>query len=68
MSAGHSLRRQNYSFVTLAPPTMHSSSTNSSTTHTRSAMHRMRVVIAVATAVALDFATFASISMLITGR
>jgi hypothetical protein len=63
MSAGHSLRRQNYSFVTLTPPITHSSST-----HTPTAMHRMRVVIAVATAVALDFVTFASISMLITGR
>jgi hypothetical protein len=68
MSAGHSLRRQNYSFVTLAPPTMRVSTTDSSTTHTRSAIHRMRIVIAVAAAVALDFATFASISMLITGR
>ena len=63
MSAGHSLRRQNYSFVGFTPPTAHSSST-----HTPGTMHRMRVVIAIATAVALDFATFASISMLITGR
>ena len=63
MSAGHSLRRQNYSFVSLTAPT-----TDSTGTHTTSTMHRMRVVIAVATAVALDFATFASISMLITGR
>ena len=63
MSAGHSLRRQNYSFVSLVPPITHSSSTS-----TPSAIHRMRVVIAVATAIALDFATFASISMLITGR
>lgn len=57
MSAGHSLRRQNYSFVTVTPPTA----------HTESAMHHMRVVAAVVTAVALTLATFASISMLITG-
>lgn len=57
MSAGHSLRRQNYSFVTITPPT----------THTTSEMHRMRVVLAVVTAVGLTLATFASISMLITG-
>ena len=63
VSAGHSLRRQNYSFVTLAQPAM-----PSSPAHTSGAMHKMRVVIAVATACALDFATFASISMLITGN
>lgn len=63
VSAGHSLRRQNYSFVTLVPPV-----TQSPTSQASGAMHKMRVVIAVATAVALDFATFASISMLITGR
>ena len=58
MSAGHSLRRQNYSFVTVTP----------ASSHTSSAMHLMRVVVAVVTAAALDIATFASISMLITGR
>jgi hypothetical protein len=63
MSAGHSLRRQNYSFMSFAPPI-----TDSSSTHIPSVMHRMRIVIAVATAIALDLATFASISMLITGR
>jgi hypothetical protein len=59
MSAGHSLRRQNYSFVTIAPVVPHSASP---------AMHFMRVVVAVVTAVALDLATFATISTLITGR
>jgi len=58
MSAGQSLRRQNYSFVTVTPPTAHASS----------AMHLMRVVVAVVTAATLDIASFASISMLITGR
>ena len=60
MSAGHSLRRQNYSFVHVTPPTPHTTSP--------SELHRMRIVLAVITAVALNFATVASISMLITGR
>jgi hypothetical protein len=60
MSAGHSLRRQNYSFVQITPPTPH--------TTTPSELHRMRIVVAVLTAIALNFATVASISMLITGR
>ncbi len=60
MSAGHSLRRQNYSFVTIAP---------AAASHGTSwAMHSMRVVVAVVGAVALDLATFATISMLVTGR
>jgi hypothetical protein len=60
MSAGHSLRRQNYSFVTITPPVAsHSASP---------AMHLMRVAVAVASAVALELATFATISMLVTGR
>jgi len=60
MSAGHSLRRQNYSFVTITPPVAsHGAS---------SAMHLMRVAVAVASAVALELATFATISMLVTGR
>jgi hypothetical protein len=58
MSAGHSLRRQNYSFVAITPPVVSISP----------AMHGMRVVVAVVTAVVLDLATFASISTLITGR
>lgn len=60
MSAGHSLRRQNYSFVTIpTPAASHSGST---------AVKLMRVVVAVVSAVALDLATVATISMLMTGR
>ena len=58
VSAGHSLRRQNYSFVTVTPPTP----------HTSIATHLMRVVVALVTAAALSIATFASISLLIAGR
>jgi len=59
VSAGQSLRRQNYSFVTITPPAV---------SHRISpAMHFMRIVAAVVSAVALDLATFATISMLITG-
>ena len=59
VSAGHSLRRQNYSFPgTITPPT----------THTPSPTHFTRVVAAVITAAALNLATVASISMLIAGR
>jgi hypothetical protein len=59
VSAGHSLRRQNYSFpVTITPPT----------THTPSQTHFTRIVAAVITAAALNIATIASISMLIAGR
>src|SRR6266545_2434598 len=60
MSAGHSLRRQNYSFVTLTPPM--------ASDDVSPAMHFKRIVIAVATAVALTIVTFATISTLITGR
>lgn len=56
MSAGQSLRRQNYSFpVTVTPPT----------THAPGATHFMRVAFAVATAAALNIAIVASVSMLI---
>lgn len=58
VSAGHSLRRQNYSFVTITPPVA----------STSPVMHGMRVVVAIVTAVVLDLATFATISTLITGR
>jgi hypothetical protein len=59
MSAGHSLRRQNYSFpVTITPPTTRASGPT----------HFMRVAVAVATAAALNIALVASVSMLITGR
>ena len=60
VSAGHSLRRQNYSFVQGTPPNPHMASA--------SEMHFLRVVLAVVIALALNFATVASISMLITGR
>ncbi len=60
MSAGHSLRRQNYSFVTITPTV--------ATHGTSWAMHFTRVVVAIVSAVALDVAIFATISMLITGR
>lgn len=60
MSAGHSLRRQNYAFVTITPPlASHGASP---------AMHLMRVALAVVSAIALDIATFATLSMLIAGR
>jgi hypothetical protein len=58
MSAGHSLRRQNYSFVTVSQPAVHATP----------AMHVMRVVLVIVGAVALDIATFATLTMLITGR
>ena len=59
MSAGHSLRRQNYSFVAMPTPVV---------THGSPAMKLMRIVVAVVSAFALDLATFATISMLMTGR
>lgn len=57
VSAGHSLRRQNYNFVTITPPTAHTSST----------MHFPRFVVAIVSAAALELATVATIVMLITG-
>ena len=54
MSAGHSLRRQNYSFVTITPPD----------THYEASEHFTRVYIAVVTAIVLTFGTFATIAML----
>jgi hypothetical protein len=54
VSAGHSLRRQNYSFVTITPAVVPDT-----------AMHAKRVIIAIMTAVALDLATFATIATLI---
>jgi hypothetical protein len=54
MSAGHSLRRQNYSFVAITPPVV-----------ANTEMHVKRVIMAVITAVALDLATFATIASLI---
>jgi hypothetical protein len=60
MSAGHSLRRQNYAFVTITPPI--------SSEHATPAMHVMRIVLAVVTAIALELATLAILAMLIAGR
>lgn len=57
MSAGHSLRRQNYNFVTITPPA----------THTSSAVHFPRFVVAIVSAAALELATVATLLMLITG-
>ena len=54
MSAGHSLRRQNYSFVAATQPVA-----------ANTELHLKRVIMAVVTAVALDLATFAAISSLI---
>jgi hypothetical protein len=55
MSAGHSLRRQNYSFVAITPPVAAANTE----------MHPKRVVMAVITALVLDLATFATIASLI---
>ena len=57
MSAGHSLRRQNYSFVTIPPPAK----------HTSGSMHVMRFVVAFVSAGALALATFATVTMFIAG-
>lgn len=54
MSAGHSMRRQNYSFVTMTPPD----------THTTPSDHFMRVFLGVVAAIALTFVTFATIAIL----
>ena len=54
MSSGHSLRRQNYSFVAMTEPVA-----------VNTELHLKRVIMAVVTAVALDLATFASSAALI---
>jgi hypothetical protein len=58
MSAGHSLRRQNYSFVAVTPPIMNTSSST----------HFPRVIVAIVSAAALELATLATLMVLITGR
>lgn len=58
MSAGHSMRRQNYNFVTITPPDAHSAETD----------QHVRVFVAVVTAIALTLATFATVAMLAAGR
>ena len=55
MSAGHSLRRQNYSFVAITPPVAAANTE----------MHPKRVIMAVITALVLDLATFATIASFI---
>lgn len=58
MSAGHSMRRQNYSFVTLTP----------TESHTTPSDHFMRVFVAVLTAIALTFVTFTTLVLFAAGR
>jgi hypothetical protein len=58
MSAGHSMRRQNYSFVTINPPD----------TQYEASEHFTRVYVAVVTAIVLTFGTFATIAMLAAAR
>jgi hypothetical protein len=58
MSAGHSMRRQNYRFVTVTPPD----------THDQASEHFTRVYVAVVTAIVLTFGTLATIAMLAAGR
>jgi len=65
MSAGQSLRRQNYTFMTITPPVPSHSASHLSASHP---MRFMRIVVAVVGAIALELATFATVSMLITGR
>jgi hypothetical protein len=56
------MRRQNYTFMAgITPPVV----SHSSSTH---AIHFTRVVFAVVAAIALELATFATVSTLITGR
>ena len=64
VSAGQAIRRQNFSFMSVTPPVA-SHSASDTATH---AMHYMRIVLAVVSAAALELATFATVSMLITGR
>jgi len=68
MSAGQSLRRQNYSFMTITQPVASQSPSRSRSHSAPHPMHFMRVAAAVASAIALELATFATLSMLITGR
>ena len=60
MSAGHSLRRQNYNFVTLAPIVTPSGSTR----ETSWTAHGTRIAVAIVLAIVLDLATFATITSL----
>jgi hypothetical protein len=60
MSAGHSLRRQNYNFVTLAPVVTPQSDARG----TSWAAHSTRIFVAIVLAIVLDLATFATITSL----
>ena len=61
MSAGQSLRRQNYSFpVIVTQPT--------TTRTTSTAMRYTRIVVAIVLAIVLDVATFATVTTLLTGN
>ena len=61
MSAGHSLRRQNYNFVTLTPVVTPESSPRG----TSWAAHSTRIFFAIVLAIVLDLATFATITNLV---
>jgi hypothetical protein len=56
MSAGHSLRRQNYSYL---PPII------SHDLHAKPVDHHLRTFVVIVSAIALDLATFATVAMLI---
>jgi hypothetical protein len=58
MSAGHSLRRQNYNFVTVTPVAARSTASK----------HVTRFIVAIVSAIVLDIATFATITMFLTGK
>ena len=60
MSAGHSLRRQNYNFVTLAPVVAPSGTAR----ETSWTAHGTRIAVAIVLAIVLDVATFATITSL----
>jgi len=64
MSAGQAIRRQNFSFMTVTPPVASDSASETATY----AMHYARIVLAVVSAAALELGTFATVSMLVTGR
>jgi hypothetical protein len=60
MSAGHSLRRQNYSYLPPLP--------SSPVGHATHSDHHLRMFVVIVSAIALDLATFATVAMLIAGR
>jgi hypothetical protein len=58
MSAGHATRRQNYSFVAVTPAVAKSTSST----------HVARFIVAIISAIILDIATFATITMFLSGK